>query len=497
MKKNILIISALILTFIVILSPGHSSEAQSNIDSNFDPNYIISDKDILDTDSMTLPDIQHFLQSKNSYLANYIAPNNNGIMKTAAEIIYDATNRNFNCDNVTLSDNPTEEEKRLKCQTIKTISPKFMLILIQKESSLIEDSNPSQKRLDWATGYGCPDNWTCNPYYKGFGKQINSAALQFLSYMNEPYRYNYQMGETYIFTNPYGTISNQNLTVTPQNKATAALYNYTPHVFNGNYNIYKLLKSYFPETMTSTSPKIYSDGSLLKLANDPGIWLIENGMKRPFINYASFISRFTPEQVIITNQEILNSYSQGENIKFPDYSLVQTPDETIYLLAGKEKRPFDSFKTFRAIGFHETEIESASQAELAGYTIGQAITATSTYVTGALLQDITTGGIYYVENGTKAPLLDRAFLETKFKNQNLIKVSPEILQKYFDVDPILFPDGTLLKSSSFPTVYLISNGTKRMFINEKVFNDLGYNPTNIITVSSKVLYQYPLGESIQ
>ncbi|MFA7377615.1 MAG: hypothetical protein WCZ15_02315, partial [Patescibacteria group bacterium] len=243
--------------------------------------------------------------------------------------------------------------------------------------------------------------------------------------------------------------------------------------------------------------KLYPDGSLLKTADNPGIWLIEGGVKRPFLNYASFISRFSPNQIIITKPEILAAYPQGENIKFPDYSLVQTPNETIYLLVGKEKRPFDSLETFKRIGFNTDEIEAASISELDGYIIGNAITATSTYVTGALLQDITTGGVYYVENGTKAPLLDKAFLTTKYKGEDIIKVNPEILEKYVKIDPILFPDGTLLKSNSFPAVYLISNGKKRVFVSGEIFKSLGYSDANIITVSSQVLYQYPLGEAIQ
>lgn len=494
MKKTDLAIIALILATIIFSPWAMPAQAQVEIEPGFNPNYIIDDVDLLNAGSMTLADIQNFLQSKNSYLANYITPNNNGIMKTAAEIIYDATNRNFDCDGVTLSEAPTEEEKRLKCRTIQTVSPRFMLVLLQKEASLIEDSNPSQGRLDWATGYGCPDNWACNPYYKGFGKQVNSAALQFLAYMNEQHRYKYQMGGTYTFTNPYGTISQEPVVVTPVNKATAALYNYTPHVYNGNYNVYKLFNRYFPKTALHLT---YPDGSLLKTEGEPGVWLIEHGKKRPFLNYASFISRFDPKQIITTTKTILDAYPQGESIKFPDYSLVQTPDKQIYLLAGNEKRPFESLTAFKAIGFNAEEIEPASSTELVGYATGKTITATSTYVTGGLLQDVTTGGVYFVENGTKAPLLDKVFLTTKFKDKSIVKVSPEILNSYQTVSPVIFGDGTLLKSDSFPAVYLISNGTKRAFADETIFRSLGYILDNVLTVSSKVLYQYPLGEIIQ
>jgi len=134
---------------------------------------------------------------------------------------------------------------------------------------------------------------------------------------------------------------------------------------------------------------------------------------------------------------------------------------------------------------------------LAGYRTGTTITAKTTYVTGALLQDSKTGGVYYVENGTKAPLVDRIFLTTKFKDKPITKVSPEILNTYPTVDPVKFNDGALLKSDSFPTVYLISNGEKRPFTEEAIFRNLGYKMENILTVSSKILSFYPMGTPIQ
>lgn len=491
MKSIKIITISLIFLGLPLLFLNNSADAQE-VDPNFNPNNIISDADLLNYSSMSLPDIQNFLQSKGSYLANYYTPNAHGTTKTAAEIIYDAAQNNFNCEGANLSENPTEAEKQLKCQKITTVNPKFLLILLQKEASLIENPNPTQARLDWATGYGCPDNWACNPYYKGFGKQVNSAALQFLAYIQEQSRYTYQAGKTYTFTNPYGTISKEPMTVTPANKATAALYNYTPHVYNGNYNVYKLWNRYFPKSSSR-----YPDGSLLSAADEPGVWLIENGQKRPFLNYSSFISRFQPSQIIKVDPSELDNYDLGPSLKFSNYSLVQTPDKKIYLLVGREKRPFENLATFKKIGFNSSEIEMATDADLASYQIGKIITATSTYVTGALLQDTKSGGIFYVENGTKAPLLDKILLTTKFKNKKITKASPTTLETYTKVAPVLLDDGTLVKTTNFPTVYLISNGQKRPFADEAAFNKLGYNSQNIITVSSQFLYNYSLGEIIK
>lgn len=134
---------------------------------------------------------------------------------------------------------------------------------------------------------------------------------------------------------------------------------------------------------------------------------------------------------------------------------------------------------------------------MAIYSIGKTITSTSTYVTGALLQDTKTGGIYYVIDGTKAPLIDKILLTTKFKDQKIIKAAAGELDKYTKVSPVLLDDGTLVKTDNYPIVYLISNGQKRPFANEEVFTGLGYKFNNIITVSSQFLYNYQQGEAIQ
>ena len=496
----------ILILFLFFLILPKISWGQTTIDPDFNPNRILEDNELLESSSMTLSDIQAFLASKNSYLANYRTENAYGTIKTAAEIIYDAAMNNYDCDGVTLSDSPTEAERQEKCRKITTVSPKFLLVLLQKETSLIENSNPSQNHLDWATGYMIFDGMlTCSPYdkcyrYKGFGKQVNSAALQFRAYVNEPNKYAYRAGQTYTFANNYGTISKENMVVTPENRATAALYNYTPHVFNGNYNVFRLWKRYFGPSVEVPVKKIiknYPDGSLLKIDNEPGIWLIEKGHKRPFLNYSAFISRFKPEQVVSVKAEELAKYEDGSPLKFANYSLVQTPDKQIYLLVDKEKRPFANTDVFKKIGFNQAELEAAANEDLAMYTTGRTITATSTNLTGVLMQDTKTGGVYYVVDGTKAPLTDKVLLETKFKGKKITKTTTAKLEKYTTIDPVLLADGTLIKTDSFPTVYLISNGLKRPFADENTLLKLGYNLKNVVTASSKFLYNYGMGEVIK
>lgn len=477
-KKKIL---SLTLTLIFILTP---SLVKAEIDPNFNPNNILTNSQMINCESMTLEDIQNFLEEKGSYLANYRTINTHGSVKKASEIIYDASVNNYDCEGVNLSEDPSENEKEVKCKKITTVNPKFLLVLLQKEQSLIEDSNPKQSQLDWATGYGCPDGSSCNPYWKGFGKQINSAALQFKWYLKNNHQYSYEKNETYEFSNPYSTIKEEITLVTPQNDATAALYNYTPHVYNGNYNVYKLWKKYFPA-------QTYPNGTLLQAKGEIGVWLIENSKKRPFLSKSALTSRFDINKIITVDKASLSAYPKGPSIKFPNYSLVRSPRGDIYLLVDNKKRAFVNMKAFRNIGYNVQEIMDAGWEHINSYENGAPITENSVYPTGALLQNNKTGGVYWVEEGKKAPITDKSFLTYKFPDKKIIAVTPEKLKEYETVDPILFDNGELIKSSATPAVYLIDNGKKRPFSSGEDFIELGYKWENIIVTSPQVLYKYP------
>ena len=486
MKHIILIFNLLIFTLILNTNLVKAENLETK--ENFNPNYIISDIDVLDTTTMEEEDIRNFLIDKNSYLANKTFLNTYGKSEKIAKIIYNASVKNYDCTDITLSKKSDEKERAEKCKAITTVNPKFLLVLLQKEQSLIEENIPTQNQLDWAVGYGCLDNKKCNDRWKGIGKQINSAALQFYSYMTEPHLYTYQKNSTYTFTNPYS--DQDDSVVTPSNQATAALYNYTPHVYNGNYNFYKIWKKYFT--------KIYPNGSLLQVKGELGVWLIENGEKRPFTSRNALTTRFDLKKIIQISRSDLEAYPKGEAIKYANYSLLRSLfQDKIVLIVDNNYREIENEEVFRQLGFNSEEIINTSWRDIANYKKGKIITASSTYITGVLMQDIKTGGVYFVKEDTKAPIWDKAFLNIKYKNKKIIPTNPEELNNYITINPVLFSDGEILKASDSASVYLISDQKKKPFASGKVFVNLGYKWENVVTVSSKVLSLYEKGDVIK
>lgn len=450
MKKITYIAITAIILATTLISP-RITQAQ---EANFDPGYIISDSEILNTAAMTQAEIQALLENKNSFLATYQATDPNGVTMLASQIIYDRAVTNG-------------------------VSQKFLVVLLQKEQGLIEHSAPSQGRLDWATGYGCPDGGGCNSRWKGFWKQVNSASLQFKDYMDNPHLYSFKAGQTYTFTNPYSTTIQGDTVVTIRNQATAGLYNYTPHVYNGNYNFWKIWQRYFTQN--------YLNGSLLQAEGETGVWLIENGIKRAFLSRSALTSRYNINQIQVVTKADLDKYPTGQPIRFPQYSIVRLPNGRIYLLVDNTKRRFANPEAFRKLGFNPEEIISADMTELDNYLEGEVITVTSAYLTGALLQDKSTGGVYWYSNGIKSPIWDSAFLKTRYKNRKVIPVSSTELAAYQTGEPIHFNDGDLVKSPTGVTVYVIENGLKRPFDSGETFVKLGYKWSNIMTFSQKMI----------
>ena len=126
--------------------------------------------------------------------------------------------------------------------------------------------------------------------FKGFGRQVDRAAWRNRYYIEHPNEFKWQVGETY-------TIDDTDVTM--YNQATVNLYTYTPHI-HGNYNFWKLWNTWFLVR--------YPDGSLLKLKDEPGIWLIKNGQRRAFLSKGAFLSRYDPNKVLIVGRNDLAQY---------------------------------------------------------------------------------------------------------------------------------------------------------------------------------------------
>ncbi|OGL73144.1 hypothetical protein A3E39_02550 [Candidatus Uhrbacteria bacterium RIFCSPHIGHO2_12_FULL_60_25] len=432
------------------------------LDQGFDPNVILTDEDVFDAGAMSFDRLVGFLKTKGT-LAEYRTTDIDGTTRTAPEIIWRVANS-------------------------YKINPKFLVALLQKEQSLVEDATPSQGQYDWAAGFGvCDDCSKDDPAlsdFKGFANQMEYAAKQ----MRERYYMRLlSNGQTRSGYAPGKTTVIDGLAVTPANLATASLYTYTPHI-HGNLNLWRIWKRWFS--------KHYPDGTVVRGAPSGALWWIRLGLKRPFASKAVATTLVDISKVVDVSDTDLASYEEGTAINFPNYALLRDPAGRIWLLSGNERRHVKNMKTFQTFGFNMDEVEDVNDEDLTPYDIGRAITLEAKYPQGMLLQDTTTKEVWYAEAGERQLVQHASLLSLYFKNRKPKKVTSLAIADLTKGEPYRLHDGELVKSSKSSAVYVIESGKRRPIPSAEAFETLGWKWKNVVTLPTSVLDDYPVSDPV-
>lgn len=170
----------------------------------FSPETVMSEAQFRDSGAMSAEQIQAFLDEQPGSLGAYKGRDHNGVTKTAAQMIAEAAQA-------------------------QGINPKVILCVLQKEQSLLQRANPTQRAMDWAMGCGKTDSRTISKF-KGFGMQIWGGA-EALARNAKPWHAGISM-------------KIDGSTISPTNSATYSLYKYTPH-FRGTMSFWMLYWRYF------------------------------------------------------------------------------------------------------------------------------------------------------------------------------------------------------------------------------------------------------------
>jgi hypothetical protein len=160
-----------------------------------DRHRLIEDADLVGDQTVTVAQIQKLLQNHGSALASYSEGG-----RTAAQWIVQES-------------------------IAQHISPVYMVARIETESSLIRSGTLSKLRQ--ATGCACPDGVPCDPSFAAFGLQVRCAAELMRGYLSDLAVDNSTITGWGV---GIGKSTSDPCWVVPQNRATAALYTYTPWV---------------------------------------------------------------------------------------------------------------------------------------------------------------------------------------------------------------------------------------------------------------------------
>jgi hypothetical protein len=246
--------------------------------SQFKPGNIMSDYVMTNKNSMTEAQIQNFLNSKVTCDHWGVKPSELGGGTRAQYAQARGWPLPFQCLNTYTQDGETASHIIWQAAQDYDVNPQVLIVLLQKEQSLVTDEWPAPNQYRSATGYGCPDTAACDTQYYGFRNQVRNAAKFFRAYQtSNPAWYkpvwpdNKYTGAWRQFTydmmwHPNAACGTSSVFI--ENRATASLYSYTPYRPNqaaldagygassnscssyGNRNFYLYFTDWFGNTTT-------------------------------------------------------------------------------------------------------------------------------------------------------------------------------------------------------------------------------------------------------
>jgi hypothetical protein len=501
------IASQVLLIALLVGGLAHASlaSAQQAPDPAFNPSMIVPDSAFTDVGTFgTAEGIQNFLQQKGSVLANtspeFLAklkepdtltkvgledpqPNLTRL-RTAAELIYDAG-------------------------TKFGLNPQILLVILQKEQSLITGNFSSetslQRALDRALGFGCPDYEGCGEIFLSFYRQIfgsfdaegnrwlGASASLMKSFNTEvggnsttygrPIVRTSRVGNTITLDNTMGGYSgiSQQQTVTLGNFATAALYRYTPHVFNGNYNFWKFYSMWFK----------YPNGTIIQRMGDTQQYVIDNGTKRPFSALVASQRKLNLSNVIVVSQIEFDSYITEKPMPPLEGTLIKGDLEpAVYIIQDSSKHGI-SGPVFTQRKFSFANVITIPQAEVASYSTGTSLAP----VDGTLIMGETDATVYIIDAELKRPISGPVFLARKLSFAKILRLpDPEVIG--IPTGPFLTPpEQTAFKSETSSQVWWYRDNLKHS-VTAFVWNQRSVGSFPFLVLSEQEIMNIPTGNPL-
>ncbi|MBC9953647.1 hypothetical protein ICM05_03140 [Leucobacter sp. cx-42] len=274
-----------LLTAIIAVAVGASPLVGSlpaqaaSVSDGFDAGNIISDDIFYNGSAMSAADVQSFLNRQVSrciigdsgYKPGALSPSGTGNRIASAclkdfKMTTQSRPADAYCKAYAGAKDETAAQIIAKVGKACGISQRVILIMLEKEQSLVTDTWPVTRQYNYAMGMDCPDSGpgnsaNCDASGAGFFMQVMRGTRQLQVYRLNPNSFNYKPYQTHkIQWHPNAGCGTSNVYI--ENQATSALYIYTPYRPNqaalnagwgtgnscstyGNRNFYNFYKSWF------------------------------------------------------------------------------------------------------------------------------------------------------------------------------------------------------------------------------------------------------------
>ncbi|MET0830376.1 MAG: hypothetical protein ABWY26_12690 [Microbacterium sp.] len=373
--------------------------------SDFDPANIISDAVFFNGADMGAAAVQDFLNKQHQGCkAGYTCLRD--YKQSTPDRGGDAM-----CDSYQGAANETAATIVFKVGRACGINPKVLLVTLEKEQSLLSHTSPSQARYNIAMGYACPDTAACDAQYFGFFNQVYKAAWQLKRYGNPAGTAEYftwfPVGKSApVRFHPNAACGSASITI--KNKATAALYYYTPYQPNtaalnnlygtgdscsayGNRNFWRMFTDWFGDPSAASN--------LVRTGDNPAVYLVSGNAKYPVRDYSMLDALYPLGSVGYVSQQFLDTKTTGADMK----RIVRSPSGKVYFLDVGAKFQFLSCDDVSAYGVDCGASTLLTDTQLNAFRTSQSMTT---------LFETTNGKTFFIEAGKKREVADKASLAT-------------------------------------------------------------------------------------
>lgn len=237
------------------------------------------------------------------------------------------------------------------------------------------------------------------------------------------------------------------------------------------YSYLVALILFFIPLFTDANSINFPNGILLKSTNNPKVYYIENGIRRPIESPNMLRSQFRWEDLVISTSVEVDAIPMGPQMTYRDGSLLSNRG-AVYVISDGSRRPIESAATFLQKGYKWSNVIAVSDEELAPHPQGTMLTAGDKHPNGSLL--LRPGGeVYTIKNGQRRYIPSPLIFEARYRWESLISVSEEYLNTYTRVENEFYPDGLLISSAT--GVYIMQNNVRQPITSPEVFESYGLN----------------------
>jgi len=430
-KKLLPAILAALASFLITTPAlGYANTPPISVTYN---NRIIDDPLFINSGSMSVNDIQNFLNGKVPAcdtnhvggdpgqpppyvcLKDYVDPTTG---KKAAQLIFDEA-------------------------TTLGLNPQVILVTLQKEQGLVTDSWPYPSQYKSAMGYGCPESQSvCDSAYYGLYNQVHlGTKLLRVGYDRDCGNMSSFGGQTSWFIDPKWRLNNTPAVSNTDGRATqmqtcstGSLYNYTPHRPDSAYTLSQVYRS-------DGTPALNPDGSSV--------------LSYFYGNY-NFISYFT-------------NWFGPTNLPH----LIRTSSSpTVYLLTDGRRYSVPNGDILYAYGLQTLPVGVVSDSLLSNITDGGLLSTIFT-----VPNDPT---VYLADGGKKYGISSATYCTMWGLSCGDTSVQKEIDSAMFDGMGVGGVLGSVMSNQG--TVFLMEGGNKRPFLSLKSITDHGYSLASVIPI---------------